>query len=99
MARCFCACHEFPGTYPPPCNVCGHHNDHGRYPGAINMGWVPDGEAVGTLRIESGEKYRLRDTLARIVGAFTNGVYCGNCGESVDDCDCIISDGRKVLAD
>ena len=99
MARCFCACHEFPGTYPPPCNVCGHHNDHGRYPGAINMGWVPDGEDVGTLRIESGEKYRLRDTLARIVGAFTNGVYCGNCGESVDDCDCIISDGRKVLAD
>lgn len=24
--------------------VCGHHNDHGRYPGAVNMGWVPDGE-------------------------------------------------------
>lgn len=98
MSRCFCACHEFPGTYPPPCNVCGHHNDHGRYPGAINMGWVPDGEDVGPLRIESGEKYRLRDALALIVGAFTNGVYCGNCGEPVDDCDCVISNGRKALA-
>lgn len=60
MARCFCACHEYPGTYPPPCNVCGHHNNHGRYPGATNMGWVPDGEEVGSLRIDAGAKWRER---------------------------------------
>lgn len=60
MARCFCACHEYPGTYPPPCNVCGHHNDHGYYPGAMNMGWVPDGEEVGPLRIDSGANWRER---------------------------------------
>jgi hypothetical protein len=64
MARCFCACHEYPGTYPPPCGVCGHHNDHGRYPGATNMGWVPDGEEVGPLRIDSGAKWRQRAEVA-----------------------------------
>ena len=98
MARCFCACHEYPGTYPPPCNVCGHHNDHGRYPGAVNMGWVPDGEDVGPLRIESGEKYVLREALAQIVGAFTSGIYCANCGEGVETCRCIIDLGRTALS-
>lgn len=41
---------------------------------------------------------RLRNALAAIAGAFTNGVYCGSCGEPVDDCGCVIGDGRKALA-
>jgi 3-deoxy-D-arabino-heptulosonate 7-phosphate (DAHP) synthase class II len=43
--------------------------------------------------------HTLRDALAQVVGAFTNGVYCGNCGESVDDCDCFVNDARAVLAE
>ena len=41
---------------------------------------------------------QVRDILARIVGAFTSGVYCSNCGHSVDICDCIIGEAREVLA-
>ena len=44
------------------------------------------------------ECQRMRDPLALIVGAFTNGVYCGSCGEPVDDCGCVISEARKALA-
>lgn len=40
-----------------------------------------------------------REALANIVGAFTSGVYCANCGESVEDCDCPLNWGRVVLAD
>ena len=39
----------------------------------------------------------LREALALIVGAFTNGVYCGSCGEPVDDCGCVINNGREAL--
>jgi hypothetical protein len=43
------------------------------------------------------ENGRLREALALIVGAFTNGVYCGSCGEPVDDCGCVINNGREAL--
>jgi hypothetical protein len=43
-----------------------------------------------------------REALAMIVGAFTGGIYCSNCGESIDDgcpANCVIGLGRKVLKD
>jgi hypothetical protein len=40
----------------------------------------------------------LRDALATIVGAFVSGVYCAHCGESIDDCDCIVAVARAALA-
>lgn len=52
-------------------------------------------DALLEERQESG---RLRESLAQIVGAFTSGVYCSNCGESADDCVCIIGQGRVALA-
>ena len=43
MTRCFCACHEYPGTYrPEPCGYCGHFNSKGRMPGSVRDGWEPD---------------------------------------------------------
>lgn len=39
----------------------------------------------------------LRDVLAQIVGAFTSGIYCANCGEGVELCRCIIDLGRTAL--
>jgi hypothetical protein len=42
----------------------------------------------------------LRDGLATIVQAFTSGIYCANCGASLDTegCDCVISVARALLA-
>ena len=37
--RCYCACHQYPGTYPPPCGVCGHDNRLGRMIGGYRDGW------------------------------------------------------------
>lgn len=55
--------------------------------------------AVDDVRAHyEAENGRLREALAQIVGAFTNGIYCSNCGESLDDgCACIIGAGRKVF--
>jgi hypothetical protein len=39
-----------------------------------------------------------RDVLAQIVGAFTSGIYCANCGEGVETCRCIIDLARTALA-
>src|SRR5262245_28712733 len=41
MARCFCPCHTHPGTYPPPCGVCGHDTREGRMVGGYRDGWEP----------------------------------------------------------
>lgn len=57
-------------------------------------------QAVDNVKADfEAEVARLRTVLATVVGAFTNGVYCGNCGESVDDCDCVISEARTALGD
>jgi len=40
--RCFCPCHEHPGTYPPPCSYCGHDTRQGKFPGSTREGWIPD---------------------------------------------------------
>lgn len=38
--RCFCACHEYAGTYRgEPCNYCGHFNSRGHFPGTVRDGW------------------------------------------------------------
>lgn len=37
--RCYCACHQYPGTYPPPCGVCGHDDREGRMVGGYRDGW------------------------------------------------------------
>lgn len=42
MARCFCPCHTHPGTYPPPCGVCGHDTRKGRMVGGYRDGWEPN---------------------------------------------------------
>lgn len=43
MARCFCTCHEYPGTYPGPwCGYCQHDNRRGQFPGTLREGWQPD---------------------------------------------------------
>jgi hypothetical protein len=55
-------------------------------------------KAVDNVKADlSAEIGRLREALALIVGAFTNGVYCGSCGEPVDDCNCVINNGREAL--
>lgn len=51
-------------------------------------------------RDPTAEIERLRPALAEIVGAFTSGIYCAACGESLDDgCldDCVIGKGRRAL--
>lgn len=40
--RCFCPCHTHPGTYPPPCHVCGHDTREGRMVGGYRDGWEPN---------------------------------------------------------
>lgn len=54
-----------------------------------------------TTRIRlNHDRIELRDMLANVVGAFTGGIYCTNCGESIDDgclSDCVIGRARKVL--
>ncbi len=42
---------------------------------------------------------RLRNGVATLVGEFTSGVYCANCGESLDDgCTCPVGRLRALLA-
>lgn len=43
--KCYCDCHQYPGTYPTtierPCRFCGHINELGYYPwGSSRFGWV-----------------------------------------------------------
>lgn len=43
--KCYCDCHQYPGTYPTtiqrPCKVCGHVNELGYHPwGSSRFGWV-----------------------------------------------------------
>ena len=71
------------------------------------MASFADADITLTKALERSEFYRTRygelliyrEMLAKIVGAFTSGVYCLNCGTSVDDCDCIISQCRQLLED
>lgn len=42
MIRCFCACHQYPGTYPPPCGYCGHDDREGHMAGTYRDGWEPN---------------------------------------------------------
>lgn len=48
-------------------------------------------------QILSDENALLRDVLAQIVGAFTSGISCANCGEGVETCRCVIDLGRTAL--
>lgn len=42
---CFCACHEYPGTYPTgpdkPCGYCAHIDAEGVMLGTLRDGWTP----------------------------------------------------------
>lgn len=63
MARCFCACHSYPGTYDgEPCWSCGHFNSKGSFPGAMFQGWEP----AESLEAENA---RLRERVAALEGA------------------------------
>lgn len=63
--RCFCACHEYPGTYyAEPCGMCLHFNSKGRFPGTLRQGWEPDG-LHAECRAREAE---LRKELARLRG-------------------------------
>lgn len=43
MTRCFCACHEHPGTYGGGyCGYCQHDNSQGSFPAGIRDGWQPN---------------------------------------------------------
>jgi hypothetical protein len=59
--------------------------------------WTIYTEAVHSLERAQKQHLDVREALARIVNAWTGGVYCSHCGESVDDCDCIIGAGREAL--
>lgn len=72
MARCFCACHQYPGTYPPPCGYCGHDTREGRMVGGINDGWEPN--ADDDIQVTIHGKYgrgpmpvEFRDAMAEMV--------------------------------
>ena len=45
----------------------------------------------------AAENHLLRDVLASIVGAFTDGDCCTNCGEGAECCRCVIDLGRTAL--
>lgn len=50
MARCFCACHEYPGTYGGKyCGYCGHDNRKGHMPETVRDGWEPYDSADSIL--------------------------------------------------
>ena len=43
-ARCYCDCHEYPGSMPTtdahPCSICRHVNSHGYIVAGHRSGWV-----------------------------------------------------------
>lgn len=51
--RCVCPCHTHSGTYPPPCNFCGHDTRDGRWVGGYRGWWEPNNdprdEQIGRL--------------------------------------------------
>ena len=69
MARCFCPCHTHPGTYAPPCGVCGHDTREGRMVGGYRDGWEPN-ESPCPLSL------KFRDGVT--CGAFRTGEGCHN---------------------
>lgn len=89
--RCFCPCHTHPGTYPPPCGVCGHDNREGRMIGGYRDGWEPvdpRDARIATLNAQlaarGAEVARLRDDaftandlaiLYRLIHQYTQDAY------------------------
>lgn len=57
--RCFCPCHTHPGTYPPPCGVCGHDTRDGHLVGGYRDGWESN-----KVRADAAEVARLTALLA-----------------------------------
>jgi hypothetical protein len=49
------------------------------------------------VAVLEGDTWAYRAVLARIVGDFTSGIYCANCGEGVELCRCTIDLARTVL--
>lgn len=50
MSRCFCGCHEHPGTYGGKyCGYCGHDNRQGRFPDTLRDGWEPFDSAASIV--------------------------------------------------
>jgi hypothetical protein len=50
--------------------------------------------AADKAELQAGQ---YRDVLAQVVGAFTSGIYCSNCGEGIETCRCIIDLARTAL--
>lgn len=65
-------------------------------------GWPCEtAEAMAELAAAVAQVAALRAALALVDGAFTSGIYCSNCGESLDDgclTDCVIGQARAALA-
>lgn len=77
----------------------GTHGDDVEYLFSATAEDGPMIVAEHNAALEAGQAVaRLREHLARICGAFMGGIYCTNCGESLDDCECIISEARAALS-
>lgn len=76
MDRCFCPCHTHPGTYPPPCGVCGHDTREGRMVGGYRDGWESNApkrmthQEWQTLKVQDFE--RMEEQLADATATLQN---------------------------
>jgi hypothetical protein len=100
MASCFCECHIYPGTYPPPCGVCGHDTRTGRMVGTLRDGWEPyplrDAEDYIELQRHALAVTRLWDALSRCTDEFPDDLpVCGEYQERLD----MAIDGLMKLVD
>lgn len=103
MNRCWCECHVYPGTYPPPCGVCGHDTRHGRLVGTLRDGWEPypprDAEDYIELQRRALAVTRMWDALGRCEDEFPPGdPEVAACAEFQERLDMAI-DGLMKLVD
>ena len=103
-ARCYCACHQYPGTYhAKPCSHCGHHNSRGHFPGPAFMGWEPCSDPLchlhgGKAILEAARSVvRCWDAVVRCVDEFEP-EDMGACGETRDALDTALIRLKDVLA-
>jgi len=72
--RCVCPCHTHSGTYPPPCNFCGHDTRDGRWVGGYRGWWEPNndprdeqiGRLTALLAERDAEIARLREQVTSL---------------------------------
>ncbi len=70
------------------------------YGASFRAGWREGRIYEAGSCTHGGDYIELRGALTQIVSAFIGGIYCTNCGESLDDgclSECVIGMGRKAL--